>query len=77
MLKKKFLRDGWNVLISKLPSRTVRIFWLQKMLGEFRTGSFMCTDVHIMAPYNVEMAVKIKLKLAMMSISAHIRISGR
>ena len=51
--KTKYMRDIWNVLISNVPSRRVRFFWLGRMLAGFQTNVFVAMGVKFYAPENV------------------------
>ncbi|MEE9338402.1 MAG: acyltransferase [Methylococcaceae bacterium] len=49
----KWLRDGWNILLSHIPSRTLRKMYLQHILGMFGDGAFVCMHCVFMAPENI------------------------
>ena len=51
----RFNRDLWNIVISHIPSRRVRRFWLRRTLGRFGADAFVGMHVQLFAPQNVHL----------------------
>jgi len=49
----KLKRDLWNTIVSHVPSRRVRKWFLKSMLGSFSNDSFFGLGVNIMSPSNI------------------------
>lgn len=53
MKPNKWLRDLWNVLGGKLPSRTIRRFLSKKILSELGDNAFIAMGVTLYAPEGI------------------------
>ena len=53
MKKAKLLRDLWNVVIGKTPSRTIRRYFSRKMLARLEDNAFIAMGVTLYAPEGV------------------------
>ena len=53
MASKRLIRDAWNMVVRHIPSRRVRSFWLNRMLGCMDREAFVAMHVTLMQPENV------------------------
>jgi acetyltransferase-like isoleucine patch superfamily enzyme len=69
-MNSKALGWSWHMLVRHLPSRRLRRFWLQRMLGSFGQGAFVALDVTLMKPANVKLGERV-------IVNAHCILDGR
>lgn len=53
MKKNKLGRDIWNMVLTHVPSRRVRNWYLRRLLNEYDEGAFFCMHTIMMDPYNI------------------------